>query len=36
MNDLEKVLEIIDNNLYSKYKKLVDELEDKVYPNINE
>lgn len=36
MNDLEKVLEIVDNNLYLKYKKLVDDLETKVYSSINE
>lgn len=36
MNDLEKILEIVDSNSYSKYKSLVNELESKVYPCINE
>lgn len=36
LKDLEKVLQEIDKDLFNKYTKLVDELAEKVYNNINE
>lgn len=36
LRDLEKILQVVDEDLFNKYSKLVDELTEKVYKNINE